>query len=100
MISKPHLFPLGIIAVTPGVAELVEQGDILDMIGRHVRGDWGVVDAEDGQTNMDSVMNGSRILSAYPIDPEQPCKGWGDNCVWIITEADRSSTTVLLPEEY
>ena len=100
MISKPHLFPLGIIAVTPGAIEAITGTAIFEMIDRHVRGDWGVVDAEDGYANNDAIMNGNRILSAYPIDPEQPCKGWGDNCIWIITEADRSSTTVLLPEEY
>jgi len=38
--------------------------------------------------------------AAYPIDPAKPCKGHGDNCLWIITEADRSATTFLLPDEY
>jgi hypothetical protein len=56
--------------------------------------------AEDAKTNEEAVHSGSRILSAYPIDPEKPCKGFGDNTLWIITEADRSVTTFLLPEEY
>ncbi|KWT91757.1 hypothetical protein APY03_3194 [Variovorax sp. WDL1] len=43
---------------------------------------------------------GLRILSAYAIDPAKPCAGHGDNCLWIITEADRAVTTILLPEEY
>jgi hypothetical protein len=46
------------------------------------------------------LKGGSRILSAYPIDPAKPCKGFGDNTLWIITEADRSATTFLLPDEY
>jgi hypothetical protein len=46
------------------------------------------------------LKTGNRILSAYPIDETQPCKGHGDNTLWIITEADRSVTTFLLPGEY
>jgi hypothetical protein len=46
------------------------------------------------------VREGLRILSAYPLDPSKSCKGFGDNCLWIITEADRSVTTFLLPDEY
>ena len=56
--------------------------------------------ADDKALNEAAVTDGSRSLSAYPIDPDQPCAGHGDNCVWIITEADRSVTTLLLPEEY
>jgi hypothetical protein len=44
--------------------------------------------------------DGGRILSSYPIDPEKPCNGFRTNTIWIITEADRSVTTFLLPEEY
>jgi hypothetical protein len=47
-----------------------------------------------------SLKEAFRILSAYPIDPARPCKGSGDNTLWIITEADRSATTFLLPSEY
>ena len=50
--------------------------------------------------NRRAVEAGDRILSAYAIDPEKPCAGFGDNCLWIITEADRSVTTILLPDEY
>lgn len=46
------------------------------------------------------MREGFRILSAYPIDSALPCEGHGDNCLWIITEADRSVTTILLPDEY
>ena len=59
---------------------------------RYLRRGW--------ETNREAIRDGFRILSAYPIDPKQPCKGFGENCVWIITEADRSVTTFLLPSEY
>jgi hypothetical protein len=70
------------------------------LLARHIRGDWGCVCPEDRKTNFEALFDGHRLLSAYPIDPAKPCKGWGDNCLWIITEADRSVTTFLLPEEY
>ena len=60
---------------------------------RHVNGDWGCVPEEDKQENLLSVENGYRVLSSYPLNER------GDN-LWIITEADRSSTCLLLPEEY
>lgn len=66
----------------------------------HVRGDWGCVCANDRKTNFAALFSGERILSAYPLDPAQPCKGFGENTIWIITEADRSVTTLLLPDEY
>jgi len=50
--------------------------------------------------NRRAVEAGDRILSAYAIDPEKPCAGFGDNCLCVITEADRSVTTILLPDEY
>jgi hypothetical protein len=52
------------------------------------------------KTNELSLKEGFRILSAYPIDPTKRCKGFGDNTLWIITEADRIATTFLLPDEY
>ena len=83
--------------------ELGQRGAPLfavDMLTRHHKGDWGVVDGEDKETNDKAIEYGNRILSAYPIDKDKPCKGWGDNTIWIITEADRSVTTILLPSEY
>jgi hypothetical protein len=50
--------------------------------------------------NDEAVRAGLRIIPAYPIDLATPCKGYGENCLWIITEADRSVTTFLLPDEY
>lgn len=95
------LFPLGQIVATPGALYAARYpGQFLELLARHVRGDWGCVDPEDAETNRLAVAAGDRILSAYPIDPEKPCKGFGENCLWVITEADRSVTTILLPSEY
>jgi hypothetical protein len=63
---------------------------------RHVAGDWGELDQEDKDANDAALTDGSRLLSAYLIDEANPTKGK----VWIITEADRSVTTFLLPSEY
>ena len=97
-----HLFRLGACVATKGAAELIEADKIkpAELLMRHVTGDWGCVCDEDRATNDEALAHGNRILSAYPIDPAKPCKGYGDNCIWIITEADRSATTILLPEEY
>jgi len=82
-------FDLGQIFVTPGVEELIDKGLLLDLyIDRHWRGDWGDLDAEDKQTNEDAVLCGERILSSY------------NGRLWIITEADRSTTTATTPDEY
>ncbi len=93
-------FELGRIVATPGALEAIPPERLLECLARHVSGDWGCVDPEDAAANDAATHEGTRILSAYPIDPAKPCKGHGDNCIWIITEADRSSTCVLLPEEY
>ena len=87
-------FPLGQVVATPGVLRaLTESGESpTTFLERHVRGDWGDVDAEDSQANDEALVNGGRLLSAY-----KTLKG---ERIWIISEADRSSTCVLLPEEY
>ena len=89
------LFSLGQIVMTRGVADLVTDGKIviLPLISRHASGDWGDVCLHDQQLNDDAVKSGNRILSCYPISPEV-------GKVWIITEWDRSVTTVLRPEDY
>lgn len=95
------LFPLGQIVATPGALAASRYPEqFLELLARHVRGDWGCVDPDDAEANRMAVIDGDRILSAYPIDPEKPCAGFGENCLWIITEADRSVTTILLPEDY
>jgi hypothetical protein len=93
-------FPLGQIVATPGALEATTDAQRIDYLNRHANGDWGVVCREDAATNAAAVKDGNRIISAYPIDPAKPCKGFGDNCLWIITESDRSVTTFLLPDEY
>lgn len=99
------LFPLGKTVMTAGIADLVTEEGVSpaylqSCLRRHAIGDWGCVPATDAKENDLSVKEGFRILSSYPIDPEECCAGHGDNTIWIITEADRSVTTVLLPEEY
>jgi hypothetical protein len=64
---------------------------MLALLSRHVRGDWGDLDEQDKKENEFSVEKGFRILSTY---------GTGMTKLWIITEADRSVTTLLLPDEY
>jgi hypothetical protein len=85
--------PLGRVVATPGALKvLLEAGeDPLRYLARHSSGDWGDLDEEDRRENELSLRHGWRIVSSYPI---------GDGCVWIITEADRSVTTILLPEDY
>jgi hypothetical protein len=87
-------FPLGQLVVTAGVQVLIVQ-DKLDPVfylNRHLKGDWGEVGEEDAFENDMALEHGGRVLSAYTITPTQK--------LWIITESDRSVTTLLLPEEY
>jgi len=93
-------FEIGQTYTTPGALETTSLNYMLQCLARHVRGDWGCVCAEDRETNNEALSCGLRIFSAYPIDPAKPCEGWGKNTLWIVTEADRSVTTFLLPEEY
>jgi hypothetical protein len=100
--STKQLFPLGRIVATPAAIDALADwpGRIFKLIARHVSGDWGTVCPEDSRQNDRAVKVGERILSAYAVDPGRPAFGYGDNTVWIITEWDRSVTTVLLPDEY
>lgn len=88
------LFALGTIVATPGaLAALEEAGQIpQEFLHRHVQGDWGDVDPEDWQANDRALQHGLRLLSAYTTK-----KGVR---IWIISEWDRSVTTLLLPAEY
>ena len=92
MISRR--FPLGRIVATPGsLAVFARTGEEpVRFLARHVVGDWGALDEEDRAEKELSVQGGFRILSAYHLR--------NGTKIWIITEADRSSTTILLPEEY
>ena len=86
------LFRMGRIVATPGALEALTPEDILHALGRHSRGDWGDLDDEDRTENDRSLQQGLRLLSAY--------RGADGTRFWIITEADRGSTTILLPSEY
>jgi hypothetical protein len=70
------------------------------LLERHVRGDWGEVCPEDAQANEQALRSGSRLLSAYVLIAPSEAKGLPPVKVWLITEADRNMTTILLPEEY
>ena len=91
--SKPR-FHLGQTVATPGALEALCQAgqSPTEFLSRHVVGDWGDVGEEDKQANEIALLDGSRLLSAYRTV-------LGER-IWIITEADRSATTILLPEEY
>jgi len=87
-------FPLGRIVATPGaLIALAEAGQTpQEFIRRHEMGDWGDLDEEDRRENERSLEDGCRLLSAYHVRDGTK--------IWIITEADRSATTLLLPSEY
>lgn len=92
-IAQPK-FRLGQVVATPGALEVLSESSQtpFDFLSRHLAGDWGIVDDEDKQANDDALIHGERLLSAYLTH-----KGVK---IWIITEADRSSTCLLLPDEY
>lgn len=88
------LFSPGRIVATPGALALLEkaQKSPTEFLSRHLRGDWGDLCQDDKAENELSLKHGFRLLSSYPITDS-------DN-LWIITEADHSVTTLLLPTEY
>jgi hypothetical protein len=87
-------FRLGQLVATPGALDALKEATVgfLTYIRRHLQGDWGEVSQEDAAENELSLKEGFRLLSAYRLPTG--CK------IWVITEADRSATTILLPEEY
>ncbi len=96
VVSAP-LFDLGRVVATPGALSLLAESRVnfVDLLNRHVRGDWGDVCAEDGKLNDVAVHRGERLLSFYALGCESR-----NSVIWVITEADRSSTCCLLPSEY
>jgi hypothetical protein len=85
--------PLGRVVATPGALKLLTEigEDPFDYLARHASGDWGELCAFDRRQNEVALREGLRIFSSYEVPAGK---------VWIITEADRVVTTVLLPEEY
>ena len=88
------LFPAGQIVATPGALALLEQANKSpsQILSRHLRGDWGDLCQEDRTENELSLKHGFRLMSSYRLNET--------GTVWVITEADRSVTTILLPSEY
>ena len=91
--TKP-LFQLGQIVATPGAIDALARANQQpqDFLTRHVAGDWGEVGKEDQAENEYSLQHGFRLLSSYSTATGEK--------LWLITEADRSITTLLLPQEY
>ena len=85
-------FPLGRIVATPNALETLAPHDITKALQRHASGDWGICGPEDWLENDLSLRDGFRLLSVYRTEAGKK--------FWVITEADRSATTVLMPEDY
>lgn len=87
------LFNLGNVVATPAALAYCEQHKMnpLRLLGRHIGGDWGDLSQDDIKANENAITYGGRVFSSYRI---------GDGRVWVITEADRSSTCLMLPEDY
>jgi hypothetical protein len=88
------LFALGRLSATPGAIRTLTRAvaEPVEYIARHLAGDWGDLDAEDTAANDRALRLGERIISAYRLV--------NDETIWIITEEDRSATTIILPSEY
>lgn len=78
--------------ITPDALERIGTACVMRALLRHSRGDWGEVDEHDRQANEDALKDNARLLSVY--------RSADGTKFWVITEADRSVTTVLLPEDY
>ncbi len=93
VLRQPKFSPGQIVATPAALATLEEYNcSPLDLLARHLSGDWGSVPVEDASLNDSALQSGGRLLSNYSIGP--------DTRIWLITEADRSATILLLPTEY
>ena len=90
--NKAPLFQLGQVVTTRGVLEVITDLTMKRALVRHQAGDWGDICPDDHAENQLSLEHGFRLMSVYEYE--------GQPKFWIITEADRSATTILLPEEY
>lgn len=91
LITVQSKFPLGQIVITSNALATLTPEAINDGLRRHASGDWGNICPDDAEQNNEALQIGERLLSAY---------GEGRKTFWIITEADRSVTTILMPEDY
>jgi hypothetical protein len=89
------LFPAGALVATPAALDALAKAGIdpSTLLMKHFVGNWGDVDRHDRRANEAALVDGGRLLSVYKVLP-------GGAAVWVITEADRSATTVLLPDDY
>ena len=85
-------FSLGQLVATPNALNRIPNDEIVSALSRHVRGEWGDLDSHDLNANENALKHGGRLFSEYHSTDKIK--------FWIITEADRSVTTVLLPEDY
>ena len=85
-------FPLGHVCITPAAAVAVTPDEVTVALVRHGAGDWGDLPSEDVGENETALLRGARVISSYRAD--------SGPTFWVITEADRSVTTVLLPQDY
>ncbi len=86
------LFSLGMVVATPAAIEDLTDADRANALARHARGDWGDVGADDRAENERSLKSGGRLLSVYHTT--------GGITFWVVTEADRNVTTILIPSDY
>jgi hypothetical protein len=100
--AKPVRFPSGRIVATPGALDILERYQIAPsaLLDRHFTGDWGDLCDDDKRANAEAVEAGLRIFSSYLVKAPDGEADMSAAKVWVITEADRSATTLLLPEEY
>jgi hypothetical protein len=89
---KAPLFPLGQVVITANAQAALNPADVLGCLARHAQGDWGDLDAEDKASNAHALLINERLFSSYQVSLYTK--------IWIITERDRSYTTVLLPSDY
>jgi hypothetical protein len=94
MADKAVLFDAGFIVRTPGALVALIEAQVTEsrLIERHLSGDFGEMCEDDLESNRQAIRRGGRVFSSYQVDPRTK--------VWVITEADRSVTTLLLPSEY
>jgi len=92
IILADAVFLLGSLYLTPGARDALQPLEISMLLNRHARGDWGNCCEEDRDANEDALITGARLFSVYQSKSGEK--------IWLITEADRSATTFLLPSEY
>jgi hypothetical protein len=91
------LFPVGQVLMTEAVTDFFEDkpGVALSWLKKHVKGDWGDISSDDAEVNQDALNTGSRLFSSYDLGSDSE-----ESKLWIITESDRSVTTLLFPSDY